>query len=293
MSHAHGERSRLRAALALTAGFLVVELVAGLWTGSLALLADAGHMLGDVGALALALWATRIADRPADARRSYGYHRAQVLAAFANALMLLPVCLWIVVEAVGRMLDPPPVMAGPMLAVAVAGLLVNLVAFGLLHGGHEHEVNRRGAALHVLGDLLGSLAAICAALIMMATGWWLADPLLSIAVAVLIGFGALRLARQTAHVLLEGAPARADAATVRDAILGQVPGVSDVHHVHSWELKPGMPLMTLHVVVGPEADGDGVLREVHLLLERRFGCTHATVQLETDGCPDQVRRAPA
>ena len=241
MAHEHaqdnsaGSSRRLMVGFALTAGFMLVEFVAGTLTGSLALIADAGHMLADAAALALALWAVRMAWRPADARRSYGYHRMQVLAAFVNALSLIAIALWIVVEALRRLFDPVPVMAAPMLGVAVAGLVVNLLAFAVLHGGHEHDLNRRAAALHVLADLLGSAAAIAAALIMLTTGWWPADPLLSLLTAVMIGRGGWKLARRSAHVLLEGAPEALEPAQVRRAVMDEVPGIDDVHHVHSWE----------------------------------------------------------
>ena len=298
MAHEHaqdnsaGSSRRLMVGFALTAGFMLVEFVAGTLTGSLALIADAGHMLADAAALALALWAVRMAWRPADARRSYGYHRMQVLAAFVNALSLIAIALWIVVEALRRLFDPVPVMAAPMLGVAVAGLVVNLLAFAVLHGGHEHDLNRRAAALHVLADLLGSAAAIAAALIMLTTGWWPADPLLSLLTAVMIGRGGWKLARRSAHVLLEGAPEALEPAQVRRAVMDEVPGIDDVHHVHSWELKPGMPVMTLHVALTAGTDPDHALHAVHAVLERRFECSHATVQLEHGACPDANHRDP-
>lgn len=288
--HDHGRQSarRLGWALALTAGFMSAEVVGGMLTGSLALIADAGHMLTDAAALALAIWAIRIARRPADPRRSYGYHRMQVLAAFVNGLSLVAIAAWIVIEAVRRLTDPGPVLAGPMLGVAVAGLVVNLIAFALLHGGDEDDVNRRGAALHVLADLLGSAAAIAAALIMLATGWWPADPLLSLVTAVLIGRTGWNLARRTGHVLLEGAPEEFDAVAVRQRLIDGIDDVGDVHHLHGWSLKPGMSLMTLHVcLASPEADADAVLHAVHELLQREFGCEHATVQIEPGVCPDE------
>lgn len=288
-SHDHQSARRLGLALALTAGFMLVELVGGVLTGSLALIADAGHMLTDAAALALAIWAIRIARRPADERRSYGYHRMQVLAAFVNGLSLVAIAAWIVIEAVRRLAEPGPVLAGPMLGVAVTGLVVNLVAFALLHGGDEDDVNRRGAALHVLADLLGSAAAIAAALIILLTGWWPADPLLSLITAVLIGRTGWSLAKRTGHVLLEGAPEEFDADAVRRRLIDDIDAVGDVHHLHSWSLKPGLSLMTLHVCLRtPDADADATLHAVHELLAREFGCDHVTVQIEPGVCPDDA-----
>ena len=292
-SHDHAAastpRSKLSWALAITASFMLVEVVAGWWTGSLALIADAGHMLTDAAALALAIWAIQMTARPADAKRSYGYHRMQVLAAFVNGLSLLAIALWIVIEAVRRLWEPAPILAGPMLGVAIAGFLVNLLAFLILHAGDEHhdDVNLRGALLHVLADLLGSAAAITAALVMMWTQWWPIDPLLSLLTAALIASTGWRLTRQTAHVLLEGVPDSVDSESVRTAIQEAVPSVEVVHHVHSWSLKPGISLMTLHVRIAEQADHAQALKQVHAVLEAQFDVGHATVQVESDGCLDE------
>lgn len=282
-------RGKLSWALAITASFMLVEVIAGWWTGSLALIADAGHMLTDAAALALAIWAIQMTARPADAKRSYGYHRMQVLAAFVNGLSLLAIALWIVIEAVRRLWEPAPILTGPMLAVAIAGFAVNLVAFLILHAGDDHhdDVNLRGALLHVLADLLGSAAAITAALVMMWTQWWPIDPLLSLLTAILIASTGWRLTRQTAHVLLEGVPESVDSESVRAAIQDAVPSVEDVHHVHSWSLKPGMALMTLHVRIAQQADHALALKQVHAVLEAQFDVGHATVQVESDGCLDE------
>lgn len=296
--HEHGPdastpQGKLSLALTITASFMVVEVVAGLWTGSLALIADAGHMLTDAAALGLAIWAIRMTRRPADARRSYGYHRMQVLAAFVNGLSLLAIALWILVEAIRRLWEPSPILTGPMLGVAIAGFIVNLLAFAVLHHGHSHDdVNLRGALLHVLADLLGSAAAITAALVMMWTGWWAADPLLSMLTAALIATTGWRLTRQTGHVLLEGAPESLDSRMVRAAVQDAVPAVQDVHHVHCWSLKPGMPLLTLHVRVADHADHAQTLQQVHAVLQRQFAVDHATVQIESETCMNEPCQPP-
>jgi cobalt-zinc-cadmium efflux system protein len=304
-SHAHDEHAhrdersadaRLKIALGLTAGFMLVEVAGGIWSGSLALLADAGHMLTDALALALALWARHQTLRPADSRRSYGYHRMPVLAAFVNGLALLAIVAWISVEAVQRLLAPPPVAGELMLGVAVAGLLVNIVAFLVLRGAghghdhghdHEHDLNLRGAMLHVLGDLLGSAAAIVAAVVILATGWMPIDPLLSLLVAALILRSAWRLVQESAHVLLEGTPEGFDAAQFGQRLVGDVPGVSGVHHVHHWMLTPQRSVMTLHAVLAADADDARVVREIKAWVRARYRVAHVTVQTERGGCVDE------
>ena len=210
MSQDHGSSQdnvrRVQIALALTATFMVVEVVGGVISGSLALLADAGHMLTDTMSLALAALAFRVSSRPADARRSYGYHRFQILAAFVNGLSLLFIVGWILLEAVRRFVEPVEVMGTTMLLVASAGLIINIVSFLMLHGGDRQNLNMRGAAMHVAGDLLGSLAAIVAALVIIQTGWMPIDPILSVAVAMLILRSAWQLVKRSGHILLEGAP---------------------------------------------------------------------------------------
>ena len=207
LGHAHGANERrVFWAMVVTGAFMVVEVVGGIISGSLALLADAGHMLGDFVALALAFAAFRLSRRPADSARSYGYDRFQVLAAFVNGLSMLVIAAWIIIEGVQRLLAPQPVLAGTMLLIACVGLLVNVIAFAILTVGGGDNLNVRGAALHVLGDLLGSVAAVAASLIIMATGWLPADPLLSLLVAGLIIRSGLIVTRRSAHILLEGTP---------------------------------------------------------------------------------------
>jgi len=290
-SHHHQDHTakdkRLLYALCLTAVFTLVELVGGLWSGSLALLADAGHMLTDTVALGLAYGAARLARRPADPLRSYGYHRVQILAAFINGIGFMLMVGWILVEAAQRMLNPPQVMGEMMLGVAVLGLLVNLAAFKLLHGGHQHDLNVRSALLHVLGDLLGSAAAIVAGVVILLTGWMPIDPLLSVLVALLILRSAVRVVRQSGHILLEGAPVDQDADLIRDTLLAEIPAVTDVHHVHLWSLTPERPMLTLHASLRADADWPAALSRIKAVLGERFGLAHSTVQLETTSCADQ------
>ncbi len=270
----------------LTGAFMLVEVAGGLLSGSLALLADAGHMLTDTAALCFAWLAFRLARRPADAQRSYGYHRYQVLAAFVNGVVLIAIVTWIVIEAVERIREPAEILGGLMLAVAVAGLAVNVIAFGILHGGSRENLNVRGALLHVLGDLLGSLAAIIAATVIILTGWTPIDPLLSVLVALLILRSAWALVRQSTHVLLEGTPAEIDVARLKAELVDRVPEVEDVHHVHVWTLASGKLVMTLHAHVRDGADGEHVLRTILSLCRERFGVEHVTVQIEHGRCVD-------
>lgn len=284
--HRDTDRRRLFWAMLLIGGFMVVEVVGGVVSGSLALLSDAGHMLTDFAALALAWFAFRIARRKPDLRRSYGYHRVQVLSAFVNGLALLVIVAWIGVEAALRLIDPSPVLAGPMLAVASLGLGVNIAAFVILHGGDHTDLNIRGAALHVLGDLLGSVAAIVAAIVIMMTGWAPIDPLLSLAVGLLILKSAQRLVRDAGHILLEGTPEAIDPNDVRGRITAAVPAVIDLHHLHIWSLTATHPVVTLHAVVDASADNDTTLEAINRSLKDLFGIAHATIQLERVRCPD-------
>ncbi|WP_437376417.1 cation diffusion facilitator family transporter [Inquilinus limosus] len=282
---ADGER-RLLAALAITAGFMLLEAAGGWIANSLALLADAGHMLTDAAALALAWLAARMARRPRDARRSYGYGRVQVLAAFANGIVLLAVVIAIVVEAVGRLAAPAPVAGGLMMGIAAAGLVANLVAYRVLQGGDRTNLNLRGAALHVLGDLLGSIGALAAGAVILATGWTPIDPILSVLVSLLVLRSAWAILRESGHVLVEGTPDRIDEAALTEAILAGVPAVIDVHHVHAWTLTPGRPIVTLHARLREGADSDQAVGAVTRLLRDRFGVDHATVQAEFEICAD-------
>jgi cobalt-zinc-cadmium efflux system protein len=276
----------LAIALAITAGFVVVEAVGGLLTGSLALLADAGHMATDAAALGLALVAVWLARRPATPRRSFGFARAETLAALLNAAALVVLSLALFWEVARRIGDPPPVDSGSMLAVAVAGLAANAVAAWILMrgGGHDPaaDLNTRGAFLHVLGDLLGSAAAIVAALVMLATGWRLADPLLSGLIGLLVLRGAWRLLRDSAEVLLEATPPGIDPAAVRAAMAG-VAGVAGVHDLHVWTVTSGVVALGAHVEVDERRPWPDILVDLGGVLRRRFGIAHLTLQPEPAG----------
>ena len=278
-SHTTNER-RVLCVLVITLVFMVAEVVGGILSGSLALLADAGHMLTDAAALALAWIAFRIARRPSDRLRTFGYDRVQVLAAFANGLALLAIAAWIVVEAVRRIAEPIEVLAVPMLVIAIGGLAVNAVAFAILHGGDRDNINLHGALSHVLGDMVASAAAVAAALVILLTGWMPIDPLLSIVVAAIVVRVGYRLIKRSAHILLEGSPEDISTVEVRDSLTESMPEVTDVHHVHAWSLTHGRPLMTLHAVVREGADHHSVLRRIRRHLAARFGVDHATIQLE-------------
>ncbi|MGH8224013.1 MAG: cation diffusion facilitator family transporter [Woeseiaceae bacterium] len=286
--HTQDDVSRVRIALILTATFMVVEVIGGIVSGSLALLADAGHMLTDTMALTLAALAFRVSSRPADARRSYGYHRFQILAAFVNGLSLLVIVGWILFEAVSRFIEPQPVLGVTMLAVAAAGLLVNLVSFLVLHGGDRENLNIRGAAIHVASDLLGSVAAIVAAVVIIATGWMPIDPLLSVVVAALILRSAWQLVKRSAHILLEGAPEWLDVDEMKTKIVAAVPEVCDIHHVHVWGLTPQHLMLTMHVALaGGQQVATPVVRRIKDLLRGEFGIAHSTIEVEADDCSDQ------
>ena len=288
MSHTHaGSQRRVIIALVLTGTFMLVEVVGGILSGSLALLADAGHMLTDTMALGLSAMAFHVSRRPPDGRLTYGYQRFQILAAFVNGLSLLVIVGWILFEAFSRFLNPREIMAETMLVIATVGLVVNLISFVVLHTGDRDNLNMRGAALHVAGDLLGSIAAIVAALVIITTGWVLIDPLLSIIVAGLILRSAWSLVKRSAHVLLEGAPEWLDVDAMQQRIIDHVPGVDGIHHVHIWGLTPQQLMLTMHVTVGePVASQSAVIRDVKSLLQQEYGVGHSTIEIEIDGCAD-------
>lgn len=270
----------------LTAGFMVVEAVGGWLAGSLALIADAGHMFMDSAALLLAWGAWRLSHRPTDRRRSYGYRRVQVLAALVNSLALLVLVGWLLFEAVHRLAAPRVVDGQLMLALAVAGAAVNVVAARLLHADRESDLNVGAAYLHVLGDLAGSGAAALAAVLVLAFGWYAADPLLSLVVAALIARGAVGLLRRSAHILLEGIPEGFDPDSLAAELPRDIDGLEDVHHVHAWSLGSGESLVTLHARVRADSDPARVLEAVKRLLAERHGVHHSTVQLECGPCAD-------
>jgi cobalt-zinc-cadmium efflux system protein len=286
-THQHSNEARLLWALLLIGGFMLVEVVGGILSGSLALLADAGHMFTDAASLALAWGASHVGKRPADALRTYGYQRLQILAALINGLAFIALVVWIVIEAIQRLNQPQEVMGGMMLVVATLGMAVNIIVFFILHRGHDHDLNVRGALIHVLGDLLGSVAAIVAALVILWSGWMPIDPLLSIMVALLILRSAWYVVKQSAHILLEGTPEDVDVALLRRTITESIDEVVDVHHVHVWSLTPGHPLLSMHVSVVSGQCASDVLVEVKKVLVERFGIEHSTVQIESEGCADE------
>ncbi len=288
MSQANeSSQRRVTIALILTAAFMVVEVVGGIISGSLALLADAGHMLTDTMALGLAAMAFHVSRRPPDGRLTYGYQRFQILAAFVNGLSLLAIVGWILFEAAKRFIAPRDVMGETMLVIAAAGLVVNLVSFAVLHTGDRENLNIRGAALHVAGDLLGSVAAIVAAVVIINTGWTPIDPLLSIAVAGLILRSAWTLVKRSAHVLLEGAPEWLDVEDMQERIVEQVGEVEGIHHVHIWGLTPQQLMLTMHVTVNASVGSQSELvRRIKDILKQQYGVGHSTIEVELDGCAD-------
>ena len=278
-AHAHGAGVRaLRIALALTAGFLVAEVVGGLLSNSLALLADAGHMLTDVAALALSLFVAWFSHRPVTPEKSYGYLRWEILAAFINGATLLLLSTWIAWEAVARLRDPEPVASGLMLTVAVLGLLVNVVAAWILRPSEGTSLNMRGAYLHVLGDLLGSVGTVAAALVIRWTGFLAADPIASVIMTLLIVRGAWHLVRESVDVLLEATPSHISLGSVR-AQLEAIPGVESVHDLHVWTVTSGMVAMSAHAIVREPERQQHVLEHIHDAMQL-FGIEHVTVQLE-------------
>lgn len=265
---------------------MLAEVAGGLLSGSLALLADAGHMLTDFVSLSLAWFAFRLSRRPADWRRTYGFDRFSILVAFSNGLALFAIAAWIAFEAWERLSTSAPVLGGLMLWVAVAGLAVNVLSFWILHAGGGDSLNVRAAALHVAGDLLGSVAAIVAALVIMATGWTPIDPILSVLVALIILRSAWVVVRDSAHILLEGAPAGIDPRSIASDLRQAIPAVIDVHHVHVWSLTEERAIVTLHARVGEGRPPERATAEIKARLRQRFGVTHATVEIEHNGCAD-------
>lgn len=274
---------RLKYVLGLTALFMLVEAGGGWLSGSLALLADAGHMLTDVGALGLSLLTASIARRPADDRKTYGYLRWEILAALVNGAALIGIAVWVVIEAIHRLGQAHPVHAGLLLAVAGAGALVNLLALWLLHDDHGHSLNTRGAYLHILGDLLGSVAALAAGAVIALTGWTPIDPILSVLLALLILAGAWRLVKESTDVLLEAVPRSVSMAEVQQRMLA-VEGVRGVHDLHVWTVTSGVIAMSGHAVVPTLASHPGVLEGIRRQMGT-LGIGHVTIQLEVaDGC---------
>jgi cobalt-zinc-cadmium efflux system protein len=284
--HSHGpgayrgaDRRALTLAALLTTTFMVAEVVGGLLTGSLALLADAGHMLSDSFSLLLALGAVWLAARPATARRTFGFKRAEILAALVNGMTLVLIAAWIVYEAIGRLGDPPEIESGGMLVVALLGLLVNVVAAFILSRAEGDSLNVSAAFRHVLADLLGSVGVIAAALIILATGWELADPLISLVIALLIAASAWSILRESTEILLEAAPRDLDTEEIGQA-MAAMPDVVEVHDLHVWTITSGFPALSAHVVVAADADCHARRWEIERMLHDRFNLDHTTLQMD-------------
>ncbi len=280
-SPARADARRLLVVLCLSIGILVIELVGGLASNSLALLADAGHALTDVAGLGLALLAIWIGSRPASNERTFGYLRLEILAAVANAALLFAVAAFILYEAWRRLSDPPEVASGLMLAVALVGLVINGISLWLLRHAQARSLNMRGAYLEVMGDLAGSVAVIAAAVVITVTGQTGADAVASVVIALLILPRTWKLLRDAIDVLLEATPKGVDMAHVRAHIL-DAPGVADVHDLHAWTITSGVNVVSAHVVLRPEADAAGVLDFLCECLSDDFDIEHSTFQLETD-----------
>ncbi|MCS7206811.1 MAG: cation diffusion facilitator family transporter [Dehalococcoidia bacterium] len=272
-------------ALGITGTFLLAEVVGGILTGSLALLADAGHMLTDVVATGMAVVAAWFAIRPPTMRHSWGYYRAEVLAALANGLLLLGVVGYIVFEALHRLRHPPPVLGGPMLGIALVGLLANLTVALLLARQSQRTINVQGVLLHVLGDALGSVGVLTAGVLILWKGWHLADPIASLAIAAILVVSVVRLLRTTTDILLEAVPTHIDLQRVRESLL-RLPGVVGVHDLHVWTLSTGFVAMSGHLVV-ERGDSKDLLVQVREHLKHQFGIDHATIQVETPDFPEE------
>lgn len=271
---------RLKFALGLTFVYMLVEAVGGWLTNSLALIADAGHMLTDVAALTLTLGAIWFGARPATAKKTFGYYRLEILAAFVNGIALVLLSIWVIYEAIERWQAPPPIDGMNLTVIAVGGLLVNIVAAKLLHSGHKHDLNMRGAWLHVMGDLLGSVTAIVAGILIIAFGWLWADPVCSVLISLIIIFGSWRLIMDSVNVLLEGTPTHISLAAVENTIL-ETEGVAGVHDLHVWTISSGIEALSAHISHDESVVHSDLLVKVRQRLHDSFGIDHLTIQMET------------
>lgn len=283
--HGHSQQTNkkvLMISFFMIFGFMIVEVVGGLLTNSLALLSDAGHMLSDAAALGLSLLALTFGAKKANQQKTFGYRRFEILAAFINGITLLAIAVYIFWEAYGRFFQPPGVASTGMLIVASIGLLVNVfVAWLLMRGDTKENLNLRSAFLHVLGDLLGSVGAITAALLIMAFGWNIADPIASVVVAVLVLISGWRVTRDSFHILMEGKPAHIDMELAKKELL-TIPGVKNVHDLHVWAITSDFPSFTCHLVVTSGTDQHDVLQKASDLVRKQFGIAHSTIQIEGD-----------
>lgn len=285
MAHGHGatgatrNQGRLSIVLALVGTYLLAELAGAYWTGSLALLADAGHMFADVGGLALTLVAIKLAQRPATDRRTYGYYRVEILAAALNALLLLGMSFYVLREAYERFQAPPPIASGPMLGIALLGLLVNVASMLLLREAASESLNMKGAYLEVMSDFIASIGVLAGAAVMLATDWYYADPLVSAGIGLFIVPRTWLLLRESVNVLLEGTPADLDLARVR-AAMEAVAGVASVHDLHAWSLTSGVNALSAHIAFTPDADHIAIRHTLTDLLRTQFAIHHVTLQME-------------
>lgn len=280
--HGAASHRRLLLTMLLIGGYMVAEVIGGLWTHSLALLADAAHMLSDMAALGLSLFAIRLARRPRTLRRSYGYYRAEILAALANGAALVALSIWIFIEAVRRFAQPAEVLGGTMLWIATGGLVINLAGLWILNAGRQESLNVHGAWLHVLGDTLGSVGTIVAAALIAAFGWYWADPLASTLIGGLIIYSSWALLKEAVSVLMESTPRGIDPDRVREAILA-VPGIQAVHDLHIWTITSGMHALSAHVEASADATAREMLTAIRGRLHREFGIDHVTIQIEPEG----------
>ncbi|HYK88635.1 MAG TPA: cation diffusion facilitator family transporter [Acidobacteriota bacterium] len=281
MAHSRGSRKTLAIALAITAAWFVIELVGGLYTNSLALLADAAHMLTDLAALGLSLFALMISTRPATHEKTFGYLRAEIIAALANGILLVLIGIYILLEAYHRFASPPQVRSVAMLVVAATGLVANLVTAALLFKSQHENLNIRGAFLHVMGDTLGSVGAIVAGVLMAVWRWYLADPIVSVVVALLVMYSSWQLVRESVDVLLEGTPSHLNIPSIL-VDLGSVGGVRSVHDLHVWSITSGMPAMSCHIVLSPEVDAPAVLAALSRIMREKYRIEHTTIQIEVE-----------
>jgi cobalt-zinc-cadmium efflux system protein len=282
MNARDGNRRALALVLALTASFTVVEIIGGLLTGSLALLADAGHMLSDNLSLGVALFAAWLAGRPATPEKSFGYRRAEILAALANGVTLVAISIWVFVEAYERFLEPADVLGTPMLAVAALGLLVNVVGATILYRSGGESLNVQGAMRHVFADALGSVGAMIAAAIIILTGWRYADPLISVAIGLLILGSSWTLLRDSTNILLEATPRGLNSEEVGRK-MAAADGIIEVHDLHIWTITSGFPALSAHVLVGEQEDCHARRRELEEILTREYGISHTTLQVDHAG----------
>jgi len=278
-SHVPKNERKLAIAAILTGGFMFAEVIGGVVSGSLALIADAGHMLTDFASLLLAWFAIRLARKPADWKLTYGFDRFSVLAALVNGLSLFAIAIWITIEAVRRFQDPQEILGGVMLWVAVGGLLVNLVSFWMLTRGESENLNVRAATLHVAGDLFGSVAALIASIVIIYTGWTPIDPLLSVLVVLIILKSAWAVVKESSHILLEGAPKGFDRRQVSETLLQDVEGVTAVHHIHAWSVTQERPMVTMEIEVDAANNNKSVKHEVKEVLRTKFNIEHSTVEV--------------